>query len=159
MSYRFGQGGRKAPHNLVFAAIFVAVGAAMGYHAYAGMKLGTLDDMGPGFFPLMLSIVLAALASAVAFTSLPPDLPPMRLAKLRSIALVIGSPLIFGATVRTLGLAPSLFLTIFAVSFASRFATLRQSLLLSIGFTAFCVVLFIYLLDLPIPMWGSLLKG
>jgi hypothetical protein len=157
MSDGFGQGGRNAPHNLIFAGIFVAVSAAMGYHAYSTMNLGTLDDMGPGFFPLMLSIVLAILAVGVAFTALPADRPPLQLAKLRSIVLVIGSPLIFAATVRSLGLAPSLFLTIFAVSFASRFATLKQSLALAIGFTVFCVVLFIYLLGLPIPLRGSLL--
>jgi hypothetical protein len=158
MSQRLGSGGRKAPQNLIFAAIFVAISAAMGYHAYATMAIGTLDDMGPGFFPLMLSIVLAILSLGVGFTALPFETPPLKLAKLPKIVLVIGSPLIFAATIRTLGLAPALLITIFAVSFASRFATLKQSIVLSVGFTAFCVALFIYLLDLPIPLWGSLLN-
>jgi hypothetical protein len=158
MSERLASGGRRAPHNLIFAGIFVAISAAMGYHAYATMSIGTLDDMGPGFFPLMLSIVLAILAICVACTALPADTPPLTLAKLRSVVLVLGAPLIFAATVRTLGLVPSLLLTIFAVSFASRFSSLKQSTILAVAFTAFCVAVFSYLLEMPIPLWGSLMR-
>jgi hypothetical protein len=158
MSNEAGPTRHASSRNIIFAAIFIVISAAMGFHAWRSMKLGTLDDMGPGFFPLMLSVALALLALATGFTALPEDAPALRFARLRSIVLVLGSPLVFAASVRTLGLLPAVFLTIFVVSFASRFATLKQSLALSAGFTAFCVLVFSYLLNMPIPIWGSLLS-
>ncbi len=149
--------GRGDSRNLIFAFIFVAISAAMGYHAYSTMKIGTAAEMGPGFFPLMLSIVLAILAIGVGFTSIPEDSPPLRLAGLRPAILVIGSPLIFAATIRTLGLVIAIAVTTFVVSFASRHATVKHSLALTAGFTVFCVAIFSYLLNMPIPLWGTLL--
>ena len=63
----------------------------------------------------------------------------------------------FALTIRSLGLVPAVAITIFQACFASRFATLREALLLSAGFTIFCVLVFYYLLALPIPLWGTLL--
>lgn len=158
MSNEAGATAHSSSRNIIFAAIFIVISAVMGVHAWRSMTIGTLDDMGPGFFPLMLSVALALLALGTGFTALPQDSPPLRFARLRSIVLVLGSPLVFAASIRTLGLLPAVFLTIFVVSFASRFATLRQSLLLSAGFAAFCVLVFSYLLNMPIPIWGSLLS-
>ena len=145
--------------NLVFAVIFVAISAVMGFHAYSTMKIGTLDNMGPGFFPLMLSILLALLAILVGFTSLPVDAERLRIAKPKAIILVIASPVIFATTIRTLGMVLAIFLTVFIVSFASRHARVTQSLILAASFTVFCVVLFGYLLNLPIPLWGTVFEN
>jgi hypothetical protein len=144
--------------NLVFAFIFVAISAVMGFHAYDTMKIGTLENMGPGFFPLMLSFLLAFLAILVGFTALPVDAESLRIAKPKAVILVIASPLIFALTIRNLGLVLAVFITVFVVSFASRHATVKQSLILSAGFTVFCVALFGYLLNLPIPLWGTVFE-
>jgi hypothetical protein len=145
--------------NLVFAAIFVTLSLVTGSHAYRNMTVGTAAEMGPGFFPLMLSIVLGLLSLGVAFIATPEHITRLRIAPLRAIILVLGAPLLFALTIRSLGLVVAVALTVFLTSFASRFATLRNSLLLSAGFTIFCVVVFGYLLSLPIPLWGKLLVG
>jgi hypothetical protein len=144
--------------NLTFAAIFVAFSLATGIHAYRNMVVGTAAAMGPGFFPLVLSISLGILAACVGLTGI--DRPgAMRLAPLKAQALIILAPVVFALSVRTLGLVPAVAMTIFMTSFASRFATLRDALLLSAGFTVFCVIVFHYLLALPIPLWGTLITG
>lgn len=145
--------------NVTFAAIFACFSVAAGTYAYSTLSIGTAAEMGAGFFPVMLSIVLALLALGVAFTPLSPGAPPLRFASVKSSFLVMGAPLIFAVTIQSLGLVIAVALTIFFSSFASRFATLRQSLLLSAGFTAFCVAVFHYLLNLPIPLWGDLIIG
>nr|WP_250811096.1 tripartite tricarboxylate transporter TctB family protein [Neorhizobium tomejilense] len=145
--------------NITFASIFVCFSVATGIYAYRTLKIGTAGEMGSGFFPVMLSIVLALLALGVAFTPLSANAAPLRFASIKSSVLVMGSPLIFAATVQTLGLVLAVALTIFFSSLASRFATLRQSLLLSVGFTVFCVAVFHFLLNLPIPLWGDLITG
>lgn len=144
--------------NITFAAIFVAFSIATGFHAWRNMMVGTAAAMGPGFFPLMLSIVLGALSAAVAFSS-DGSSAPLRLAPLKSVLLIIGSPIVFALSIRSLGLVLAVAATVFMASFASRHATLRDSALLAAAFTAFCVLVFHFLLALPIPLWGSLITG
>ncbi len=118
---------RVISRNLVFAVIFVAWSVATGFHAYRNMTVGTAAEMGPGFFPLMLSIVLGLLSLGVAFTAVTEHIQPLRMAPLRAIVLVLGAPLLFALTIRSLGLVIAVALTVFLTSFASRFATLRNS--------------------------------
>ena len=82
---------------------------------------------------------------------------PLVVVPLRRFAPVILAPVLFGLAIGPLGLVPTMFITVFEVSFASRFARLKESFLLAAGFTAFCVLVFHYMLGLPIPLWGSLL--
>lgn len=156
MSEQSGPGRPKSYRNLIFALLFVTISAAMGIHAFTSMNVGTMDNMGPGFFPVMLSVLLAFLAILVGFTSIPADAPVLKVLKPKPLILVVVGPLIFAATIRTLGLVLAVFITTLVVSFASRYATIKQSLFLAGGFTVFCVVLFGYLLNLPIPFWGDL---
>jgi hypothetical protein len=141
--------------NLVFAGVFLVISIAMGLNAYFGMKVGTMRVMGPGFFPVMLSVLLGFLSILVGLSALPADAPKIKFARPRSIVLVIIAPLIFAATIRWLGLVLAVFLTTFVVSFASRHSTIVRSLVLAVGFTVFCVLLFSYLLNLPIALWGD----
>lgn len=145
--------------NVTFTAIFVCFSVFVGIYAYRTLSIGTAAEMGAGFFPVMLSIVLGFLALAVAFTPISAGAQPLRFASIKSSVLVLGAPLIFAVTIQSLGLVAAVALTIFFSSFASRFATLRQSLLLAVGFTVFCVAVFHFLLNLPIPLWGDLITG
>lgn len=156
MSEQSGSGRQSSYRNVVFALLFVSISAVMGIHAFTSMDVGTLEEMGPGFFPVMLSVILAFLATLVGFTSLPADAPVLRVLKPKPLILVVAAPLIFAVSIRSLGLVLAVFITTLIVSFASRYATVKQSLLLAAGFTVFCVVLFGYLLNLPIPFWGDL---
>lgn len=144
--------------NLTFAAIFVVFSLATGIHAWRNMVVGTAAAMGPGFFPLMLSIALGILAACVGLTGIDKE-TRLQLAPLKAIALIVLAPAVFALSVRTLGLVPAVAATIFMASLASRFATLRDAVFLSAGFTIFCVIVFHYLLGLPIPLWGTLIVG
>ena len=72
----------------------------------------------------------------------------------RGLLLLIGAVLFFGFVVRGLGLAPAVLIVVLTTAWASRYARLRSSLPLSIGLAAFCAVLFIRLLGLPLPLTG-----
>ena len=67
-------------------------------------------------------------------------------------------PLFFGFALRGLGLAPAVLVVVLATAWASRYADLRSSLALSIGIAAFCALLFIRLLGLPLPLTGPWLS-
>lgn len=150
---------RWSPHNLVFSAIFLIVSAVMGGYAFTTMKTGTPAAMGPGFFPVMLSLVLAVLSVGVAFLSRDLEAEALTLAPVKAIIIVVLCPMVFGFAIEPFGLVIAVFLVIFVSCLASRVTTLTQALVLSTAFTIFCVAIFHYMLQMTIPLWGELFIG
>lgn len=151
----YGKSGSSNWRTRIFAAFFLLVSIATGAHAWKNMVVGTASEMGPGYFPLMLSIVLGFL-SILAFLSESDGPGGLKLPPPRSMLLVLISPIIFALTIRSLGLVLAVALVTFVTSFASRDITLRESLLLSVTLSVFCTVVFYYALAMPLPLWGSL---
>ena len=71
-----------------------------------------------------------------------------------AILLILGSILFFGVTVRGLGLVVSLFVTVLMAAFASRRTTALAALLIAVGLTVACVLIFVEALGLSIPLIG-----
>lgn len=120
------------------------------------LDVGNSFQMGPGYFPVMLSLLLIGLGALIVLQSLvieaeDEDVEAMNW---KAFALVIATPSFFGLALSRLGLAPTMFLMIVAVSYASKYAGWRQSILLAL-FMAICsVVLFTRLLSLPVSAFG-----
>src|SRR5690606_27642608 len=107
--------------DLVSGAIFVLLGLAFGYAAYA-YPLGTALRMGPGYFPLILSGILVLLGGTIFVQSFAKGADEIPLSEFPwlGIVLVTVSLIFFGMTVRGLGLAPSLFVTVTMAAYASK---------------------------------------
>ena len=145
--------------DILSGLIFVGIGLAFGIAA-AGYPLGTAFRMGPGYFPLVLASVMVVLGLAIVgkgILATMPDDPPAPI-PWRGLVLLLGAILFFGATIRGLGLAPALFLTVFASAMARRRNTPFSALLLAAGMTVFCVVIFSYGLGVTIPLVGPWLR-
>ncbi|WEX08104.1 tripartite tricarboxylate transporter TctB family protein [Chelativorans sp. AA-79] len=152
-------GSRWSPRNLVFSAIFLVISLVAGGYALATMKTGAPAAMGPGFFPVMLSIVLGLLSIGVAFLPRDIEAEALTVAPLKATIIILACPMIFGFAIEPFGLVIAVSLVIFVSCLASRITTLRQALVLSAVFTLFCVLIFHYLLHMPIPLWGELFTG
>ena len=74
------------------------------------------------------------------------------------IALIVVPVIIFGLTLRGLGLAPVLVIVVLASAWASRYRSLRTAIPLALGISAFCTFLFVRALGLPLPMVGPWLS-
>jgi hypothetical protein len=108
---------------------------------------------GPGTAPRLFAVVLAGLGAAVAIVGLIAEGPHIDKYKVRGPVLVIGAILSFAAMIRPLGLIPATFLTYMISIFGSREMRLVESLLAALAMTVFCVLLFVYLLNLPFQLW------
>jgi len=136
-------------------AVIAAIG---GFFAVESLwlDLGTAFQMGPGYFPLVLAIVMIGLGLVImagAFRTAPASIGS--LVPLRGILIVTATPVIFGLVVRGLGLLPAVALIAFVSIYASRRANLGRAALLSAGLTAFCVLVFHYGLGLPVSLFGN----
>ena len=122
-----------------------------------GLETGNSFRMGPGYFPMMLSLLLIVIGASIIVQSLfvaAEDGDPEP-ANWKAYGLVIVAPVFFGLALSGLGLAPTMFAMIVAVGFASKYANWRQSILLA-TFMAICsVLLFTRLLSLPVRALGS----
>lgn len=145
------QGSRK---DLLAGLIFVAFGLAFGYAA-TGYPLGTALRMGPGYFPLLLGGILTLLGVAIMIEGIVDGergaIGPI---PWRGAILVFSALIFFGYSVRGLGLVPALFVAVFLTALASRRNGPLLALLLAVGLTLFCVLIFIYGLGLTLPLLG-----
>jgi Tripartite tricarboxylate transporter TctB family len=145
----------KSLRDILSGLIFVGFGIAFGA-ASLGYNLGTALRMGPGFFPLVLAVVLAAFGIAIAIKGLrSSSAEAIGAVPWRGILLLTAALLFFGATIRGLGLAPTLFVTVFLTALASRRNGPLTALALAAGMTLLCVLIFSYGLGVAVPVLGT----
>jgi putative tricarboxylic transport membrane protein len=108
---------------------------------------------GPGTAPRLFSLVLAALGAAVAVGGVFVEGPPIEKYKIRGPALVIAAIFGFAAMIRPLGLVPATFIAFMVSILGSTEMRWIESLIAAALMTLFCVLLFVYLLNLPFQLW------
>jgi putative tricarboxylic transport membrane protein len=118
---------------------------------------------GPGTAPRLFAGLLAVVGGLVALGGLLTDGPHLESYAFRGPAWVILAILAFAGmirginlgvvTVQPLGLVPSTFAAFMISIFGSTEFRWVESLLAAAAMTAFCVVLFVYLLQLPFQLW------
>jgi putative tricarboxylic transport membrane protein len=131
-----------------------ASGDLPGMHGFA---------FGPGTAPRLFASLLAVVGALVALSGLLFDGPPLDSYAIRGPAWVILAILAFAGMIRgvnlgfakipPLGLIPSTFATFTIAIFASTEMRWVESLIAAAAMTTFCVVLFVYLLQLPFQLW------
>jgi hypothetical protein len=137
--------------------LFILAGGVFGVQAL-GMEVGTAFRMGPGYFPLVLAVVLILLGLLVlgsAFRSAGEDIGATAW---RGMMFILPAPIFFGLTVRGLGFVPSIFLTTVVAAMASMKMRAGPALLLAAAVTVFCTLVFSYALGLPFQRFGPWLQ-
>lgn len=134
--------------DAVAGAMFLAIAVYVGVSALLGLDIGSLDQMGPGFFPLALSIILAGIGVLVLLGA-KPDEDGQLPVNWRAVSLISGAPIAFGLTVRSLGLVPALLVSVAMATLASRNITPARAVLIITGVTVFCVAVFKFGLRVP----------
>jgi len=137
---------------LAFAVFFFVT--ALQYPA------GSAARMGPGYFPRLLAIVLAAIGLIVMSGAMKPtaEVQALRQWDLKGLAWIAGSVILFGALLFPLGLAGALFILVMVSSRASPEFTWTGALVNAAVLIALCLAVFVYGLGLQLPIWPSLLN-
>jgi len=122
----------------------------------AHYDIGSLRRMGPGFFPLALGVILAALGVMILLTGRRASeeaSAPYR-PEWRGWACICASLVAFIVLGRYGGLAPATFATVFIAALGDRQNSLRQALVLALSMCLVCVVVFWWLLQVQLPLFG-----
>jgi putative tricarboxylic transport membrane protein len=146
------------PKDFWSGVIFTAVGLAAVVLA-RDHAMGTAMRMGPAYLPTTLGILMALIGLALMLRALiRPGLPVGQFA-LGKLVLVLGSIALFGLLLRRPALVVALIVLVVLSAYASKRFRWPAALALAIGLTAFCVVAFVLLLGLPIPILGTWMRG
>ncbi len=122
---------------------------------------------GPGTAPRMFATLLAVVGAIVALTGLFFDGPKIDPFAIKGPAYVLAAILLFAGMIRgldlrflyipftipPLGLVLSTFVAFMVSIFGSTEMRWMESLIAAVAMTAFCVGLFVYLLQLPFQLW------
>ena len=140
--------------DILSGLLFVAFGLAFAIIA-STYEIGSTLQMGPGYFPLALGGLLVLFGGLiVAKGILARDGEAIGTIPWRALALILGAVVFFGVTVRGLGLVPSVFVTVLMSTFASRRTSVIVALLISVGLTILCILVFVVALRLRLPLLG-----
>ena len=153
--------------DLAAGLVFIAIAAAFAWAAL-DVRMGTLLRMGPGYFPLVLSVLLAALGALMLLRGARRPAAPagpgqgqgtsFRVAW-RPLLLVCGSALFFALTLGGLGLPLTTFATLLIAASASPQVRPAEALLTAAAFAAGAWVVFAMLLGLPFRLAGTWIGG
>ena len=141
-------------NDLAAGLTFTTLGLAFGAQTIVALPLGTALRMGPGYFPLVLSGLLVLVGVAIVFRSIGETGSANRPVPWRGVFVLLSAPIVFGATIRGLGLVPAVGLVVLIFAFASRRTSPILACLLAVSLTVFCVAIFHYGLGLPIRLFG-----
>jgi hypothetical protein len=133
--------------------IFIAIGVLFGLGAL-GLELGTALRMGPGYFPLVLAGILVVLGLVILAQAIGHPTTGRLTVPWRGLVLILTAPVVFGLTVRGLGLVPAIMLVVLISAFASRRMTVPLAAVLTVALTLFCVLVFSFGLGLPLRLFG-----
>ena len=147
------------PRDFWAGLIYLSIGVAV---VVLGRRyeMGTSARMGPGYFPVVLGALLALIgAASIGRSFLRPGAAISAIAW-KPLALVLGATVLFGLLLERLGLLIALPAMIVVGALASR--NTRPDLVSAaalVGIVAFCVLVFVKGLGLPMPLLGRWLGG
>jgi putative tricarboxylic transport membrane protein len=108
---------------------------------------------GPGTAPRLFAILLAAMGAAIALTGVFSDGARIEKYKVRGPALVIVGISLFAMLIRPFGLVLATYLAFMISIFGSKEMRWVESAIGAAVMTLGCVLLFVYLLNLPFQLW------
>lgn len=152
----------KSQRDFWSGLMFVVVGVAFAWGSATNYSFGSSARPGPGYFPFGLGVLLALLGAVVLFKALTIESEggqPVGAFAWKPLVIVVGAIIVFGLALPRLGMIITLPLLITIASLASDEFRWRDALLSSVVLTAGSYAIFIWGLNLVIPIWPTLLGG
>jgi len=138
----------------------VAVGCIYGLTAWWSLPVGDSVNMGPGYFPIVLSMLLVLLGAAIAVRSVVGEYSvAFEGIPWRSIAMNTLAILCFASLIRPLGLFPTVMLTASLSCLGSANVSMTKAAIAGFSIAVLCTLIFSFIIGLPIAIVGPWLGG
>ena len=153
----------KSKKDFLSGLMFIAVGIAFAVGA-TNFDVGSAARMGPGYFPLLLGIVLALLGSVVTLQSFggkaAPDGGAIGAIAWRQLVFILGANLVFGLLlvglpslgIPHMGLIVAIYGLVITAGYARKGGNFKESFVLATVLAAGSYAAFVYALNLQFPV-------
>jgi hypothetical protein len=159
----------KSQKDFFSGVMFSAVGVAFAWGA-TSYTIGEGARMGPGYFPLLLGIILTLLGAAISLQALvieTEDGDKIGPWAWKPLGFVIAANLLFGVLlgglpsigVPAMGLIAAIFGLTIVASLAGDTFNMKEVLVLATVLAIGSYVAFVWLLKLQFPVWPSFIAG
>lgn len=140
-----------AAQRAVSGAILLAFGIAMLAIGW-DYPVGKLTQMGPGFIPRAIGILVCVLAAAILYLDISdPKIAPPEHLQWRGLIFISAAILLFAGMIEVTGLLPAIFLSVIISKLAAP-SNRPLAILIYASLTTFAGwMLFLVILELPIP--------
>ncbi len=153
----------KSQKDFYSSILFMIVGAAFGWGSTL-YRFGTSAHMGPGYFPLLCSILLVIVGIITCIRSVTletADGDPIGAWNIRPLIFVILANMLFGVLLNgwpelhipALGFVLSTAILIIVATWAGPRCRLRESLILALVLALGSWLIFVYALGMQLPSW------
>jgi hypothetical protein len=139
--------------------LFVAIGLFFTLDAFFNLRIGQAFAMGPGYFPLIMGMILVGLGAVIAGRGIGKVHVPVGKVPWRGLSLVMASIIFFAVSVRSLGFAPAVGGSILLAALSSGRIGLLGAAITSAILTLFSVLVFVTALGLPYPLIARWITG
>lgn len=134
--------------------IYIVVGSAA-LVISRDYEMGSAVKMGPAYFPTILGALLMGIGIISVIRSFFKSGSPIGAIAWKGAFLIAASTVLFGMIVRGAGVAIALpLLVIISASASTRFS-FKTSVIEAVGITAFCILVFVQGLGVPLPILGT----
>lgn len=143
---------RRDYHDILWGGLLALLGLGVAGYAAIHYDLGSIRRMGPGFFPVSLGVILAALGAGIALPAC------LRAGELRPFAGrellgVIGALLLFALLMNRAGLVFTTAIVTMTASVVAPTPGILWRFVLAAAVTLLTWAIFILALEMTIPVW------
>jgi hypothetical protein len=141
----------RSPQNVVAGLALIAI-ALFAVWAVSDLSQGSLRVLGPAMMPRWVAIIIAAAGLIFVAAGFLADGAPLERWHLRGPFFICAGMILFALTIRTLGFVVAGPLTMMLVGYGTTEVRKLELVVFSAVMTALCLVLFVAVLDQPIPV-------
>ena len=158
----------KSQKDFYSGVLFSAFGSAFAWGA-TNYEIGSAARMGPGYFPLIIGILIALMGAVIVFQSLTVDTEdgdPIGRIAWRPLVFIIGANLLFGVLlvgvhawgIPAMGLIVAIYVLTFVASLAGDQFKAKEVFVLATVLAVGSYVAFELALKLNFPIWPDFLR-
>jgi len=146
------------PADFWSGLMFLLLGLGAFYMAL-DYSIGSARQMGPGYFPAALGILLALMGLiqiAISFGGVRQIMSPIAV---RPVVMILLASASFAFLLRPAGLLLAIVVAVLLAALASSLSRLWQAVALAVGLATGSALIFVYYLGQPLPLVGSWFMG
>jgi hypothetical protein len=142
----------KAPQDFGAGVLFIVIGLG-GVIFAQDLSFGSSRNMGPGYFPTILSVLIFIIGVVVALRGVAIDGPPIEQIRLRPLVVLVAAMLLFGLLIKAAGLVVTGTVITILAAYAQTKVRIRETVIFALALTIFITAVFVYALGQPLPVW------